>query len=74
MTAAIDPKEWLCFIEHEYLASFVRDGGSSIKFAVPLDDKSRPELFDGLTRVAKQLGAWAVDIDKKLSIRRFPIR
>ncbi|MGH9359419.1 MAG: BREX system ATP-binding domain-containing protein [Terriglobia bacterium] len=63
MTAAIDPKEWLRFVEREYLAGFIRDGGSSIKFAVPLDDNIRPELFDALTRLAEQSGYLFVRID-----------
>lgn len=56
MTASITPSQWLSFIDREYLGSFVRDGGCAIKFAVPLDEACRPELFDGLTRLAGQAG------------------
>jgi hypothetical protein len=62
MTTSIRPAEWLSFIGKEYLGTFVRDGGSAIKFAVPLDDAWRVEIFDGLTRLAEQAGYSVVKI------------
>lgn len=62
MTASITPSDWLSFIDKEYLGSFVRDGGSAIKFAVPLDEACRPELLDGLARLAGQAGYTVVKI------------
>jgi hypothetical protein len=56
VTPSIAPSQWLSFIDQEYLKSFLRDGGSAIKFAVPLDEACRPELFDGLTKLAQQAG------------------
>jgi hypothetical protein len=56
MTASIQPAEWLRFTEQEYLVSFIRDGGSAIKFAVPLDDALRPDLFSGLAGISDQAG------------------
>jgi hypothetical protein len=63
VTASITPSEWLSLIDKEYLASFVRDGGSAIKFAVPLDEASRPELFDGLAHLAGKAGYTVVKIN-----------
>jgi len=62
VTPSIAPSDWLRFIDKEYLETFVRDGGSSIKFAVPSDDAVRPELFDGLTRLAQEGGYPVVTI------------
>lgn len=56
MTAAIHPDEWLGFIRDEYLSSFILDGGSAIKFAVPLDDAVRADLFAGLARIGAGAG------------------
>jgi hypothetical protein len=56
MTASIPPADWLRFIQTEYLVSFVRDGGSAIKFAVPMEDALRGELLSGLASIADQSG------------------
>lgn len=56
MTASIQPAEWLRFAEQEYLGSFIRDGGSAIKFAVPFDDALRPVLFSGLAGISDRAG------------------
>jgi hypothetical protein len=63
VTATITPSEWLSFIDREYLGTFVRDGGSAIKFAVPLENACRPELLDGLTRRATEAGFLVVKIN-----------
>jgi hypothetical protein len=63
MTAAIEPMAWLGFIEREYLSGFISDGGSSIKFAVPLDDVLRSDLSDGLAAAAERLGYLVVYIN-----------
>jgi hypothetical protein len=62
MTTSIRPAEWLSFIDKEYLGTFVRDGGSAIKFAVPLDHAWRVEIFDGLTRLAEKAGYSVIKI------------
>ncbi len=62
MTTSITPAEWLSFIDKEYLGAFVRDGGAAIKFAVPLDDAWRLEIFDGLTKLAEQAGYSVIKI------------
>ncbi len=59
----IGPTGWLNFIDQEYLRAFVRQGGSAVKFAVPLDDAWRLEIFDGLTRMAGEAGYLVAKID-----------
>jgi hypothetical protein len=63
VTPSIGLSKWFSFIDEEYLRSFVRDGGSAIKFAVPLDDAFRAEIFDGLSGLATQAGYLVVKID-----------
>jgi hypothetical protein len=50
------PEAWVDFVGREYLDSFVRDGGATIKFAVSIDDSVRPHVIDGLTVRAAELG------------------
>ncbi|HEV3200744.1 MAG TPA: BREX system ATP-binding domain-containing protein [Bryobacteraceae bacterium] len=56
MTASIQSAEWLRFIEQEYLAGYIRDGGSVVKFAVPLDSGLRAGLFSGLDTIGQRGG------------------
>ena len=56
MSATIQPAVWLRFIEQEYLAGFIRDGGSVVKFAVPLEDRLRTEVFSGLDSIGQRGG------------------
>jgi hypothetical protein len=62
VTPSIGLSKWFGFIDEEYLRGFVRDGGSAIKFAVPLDDAFRAEIFDGLSGLATQAGYAVVKI------------
>ena len=62
MTPSIGLSKWFGFIDEEYLRGFVREGGSAIKFAVPLDDAFRAEIFDGLSGLATQAGYTVVNI------------
>ena len=63
MTATIRPAEWLRFIEKEYLATYIRDGGSAIKFAVPMEDGLRCDLVGGLAAIGERSGYLVVKID-----------
>ncbi|CAN5583295.1 hypothetical protein BH23CHL4_BH23CHL4_21850 [soil metagenome] len=56
MEAAIDPDRWLQFIGSEYLDSFIKAGGASVKFAVPLDEFMRSEIELGLAQRAQTSG------------------
>ncbi|MBL8240859.1 MAG: DUF2791 family P-loop domain-containing protein [Bryobacterales bacterium] len=62
MTASIKPGDWLRLVEREYLETFVRDGGSTVKFAVPLDAASRTGFLDGLASAASRAGYLTIRI------------
>lgn len=62
MTPSIQLSQWLQFIDGEYLKSFIHDGGSAIKFAVPLDDASRADIFGGLEGLAVRAGYTTIKI------------
>ncbi len=62
MTATIRPADWIRFVEREYLESFIRDGGSTVKFAVPLDASTRAGFLDGVGSIASRLGYLVVRI------------
>lgn len=53
MTTAMETREWLQFMQREYLDSFVKEGGSAVKFAVPLEEQVRPVLADGVGQCAE---------------------
>jgi hypothetical protein len=63
MTATIQPAEWLRFIEKEYLSTYIRNGGSAIKFAVPMEDGLRLGLVGGLAAMGEGAGYLAIKID-----------
>ena len=44
--------EWLEQIERDYIATFVKQGGASVKFVVG-NDRQRSELRYGLTKLAQ---------------------
>ncbi len=48
MPNTIPLHDWLSFIDSEYLSSFIRDGGASIKFAVT-PEGLKPELYQAVT-------------------------
>lgn len=56
MTTSMQTQEWLQFIQREYLDSFVKEGGSAVKFAIPLNEQVRPVLIDGISQCAEEKG------------------
>lgn len=54
--------EWLQHIGKEYLSTFIAEGGSAIKFAVPMDDALRPAIFEGLAELGDRSGYLVVNI------------
>ena len=59
---AIPLDRWLGFLDREYLSTFIRDGGASVKFAVT-DDDLRPKLRDSLRALCDKRGFLCVEID-----------
>ena len=56
------PADWLNVIRQEYLETFVRDGGSAVKIAVPRDAQARDAAADGLVRSGQELGFLVVQV------------
>ena len=54
---------WLSFLEQEYLAGFIGDGGASVKFAVPIDEATRPRVLDGVAERAEGAGYMVLRAD-----------
>ncbi len=63
MINSLSISEWLDVIKQEYLDGFVRDGGASIKFAVPANEELTPLLHDAFTRIASNLGYIVANVD-----------
>jgi len=63
MTLSMNSSEWLDFLESEYLDSFVRDGGSAIKFAVALEDGVAATLAFEIEARARRLGYVVAHVD-----------
>ncbi len=63
MTNTLGLQEWLEVIREEYLQGFVKDGGTSIKFAVPGGNGLGPLLKDTFTNMASSLDYLVVSID-----------
>ena len=62
MPNTISLHDWLRVIDKEYLSTFVRDSGSSIKFAVT-PDELRPELDAAMKNRCQELGYLFVKLD-----------
>ncbi len=63
MTNTLPILEWLEVVEREYLDGFIRDGGSSIKFAVPVENDLAPLIKARLTDAASGLNYVVVSVD-----------
>ena len=57
------PEEWLRFVRSEYLQSFIREGGASIKFCVPLCEAERNALCHGVRDAATGLDYRFAEVD-----------
>lgn len=54
--------KWLGFLDREYLSTFIKDGGASVKFAVA-DDELRPNLRDSFRVLCAERGFLCIEID-----------
>lgn len=62
MASAIPLHDWLRHIDSEYLSTFIRDGGASIKFAVTKDEL-KPELYQAVERTGLGLDYLVIRLD-----------
>ena len=63
MTSTICVEEWLEVIKDEYLDGFVRDGGSSIKFLVPVKEALAPLVKSRLDDIGSSLDYLVVCVE-----------
>ncbi len=62
MSNTLPIQEWLRFIDSEYLSTFIKDGGASVKFAVTPEQK-KPELYSALKAQCQELDYIFVELD-----------
>jgi hypothetical protein len=67
VTLSMGADAWVEFLESEYMASFIKDGGSAIKFAVPLDGDAAGALSTAIDERATQLGYVVAGVDSALT-------
>ena len=63
MTGNLALQDWLHFIRNDYLDGFIDDGGSALKFAVPVKEDLAPLLKEQFARDARDLGYLVVEVD-----------
>ena len=63
MTNTLSVQQWLNVINREYLEEFVKEGGASVKFAVPTPDDLRPLVEDAFRNVTSNLGYIVARVD-----------
>ena len=71
MSNSIPIQEWLGFIDSEYLSTFVKDGGASVKFAVTPEER-KPELYRSLKARCEELDYVFVELDAVTSRVHMP--
>ena len=71
MSNSIPIQEWLGFIDSEYLSTFVKDGGASVKFAVTPEER-KPELYRSLRARCEELDYVFVELDAVTSRVHMP--
>ncbi|MCY3899095.1 MAG: DUF2791 family P-loop domain-containing protein [Caldilineaceae bacterium] len=62
MSNTIPIHEWLEFIDSEYLSTFIKDGGASVKFAVTPDEQ-KAELYGALKARCQELDYIFVELE-----------
>ncbi len=71
MQSTISLNDWFQVIDKEYLSSFVRDGGSSVKFAV-ISEESKSALYQKMQSRCDELGYLLVTFDSKFHRAHMP--
>lgn len=65
MTNVLSLRPWLDVVSREYLDGFIRDGGASIKFAVPMEPGLDAKVISGLKDMATDLQYLVVEINAR---------
>ncbi len=64
MKNAIPVKDWFHYIDEEYLSSYIKMGGSSVKFAV-VPEELKPSLYDTVSARCRTLDYEVIKLDAK---------
>lgn len=64
MSRTVEAERWLDVVKTEYLSTFIKDGGSSVKFAVT-SEETRPQLLDAVEGLGYELGYLCLRLDSK---------
>ena len=71
MSNTIPIYEWLKFVDDEYLSTFIKDGGASIKFAVT-PDEMKSDLYEAVKARCLDLNHVFVELDAaKIEMRAY---
>jgi hypothetical protein len=63
MSECLLPADWLSIVQKEYLRDFVREGGTAIKFIVPLEGDELAQIKSGLQSLAREENYAGISID-----------
>ena len=63
--------DWLGFLDREYLSTFIKDGGASIKFAVT-QEALKPQLRTSIVGRSKELDYIVIEVDAAVSRVHMP--
>ena len=72
MQHVISSDDWLQRLESEYLTTFIKDGGSSVKFVVTASDGSRRKSCAAVAQRCGELGYVVVRLDSALARFHMP--
>jgi hypothetical protein len=67
MSATISWRDWVRFLDTQYLSTFVLQGGASIKFAVPVDGRDWPPAVSALKASAEAKGYLVAHVDSSIT-------
>ncbi|CAN5864940.1 hypothetical protein BH23ACT12_BH23ACT12_14820 [soil metagenome] len=67
MTSTLHVDRYLEFLSKEYLNTYVREGGASVKFVVTVDDVTRDRFSAGIARTAADEGFLYARIDSEMT-------
>ena len=62
MSNTLPVRDWLKFVDEEYLSTFIKDGGASVKFAVAPDDL-KPDLYKAVKERCRKLNYVFADLN-----------
>ena len=62
MSNTLPVHDWLKFVDEEYLSTFIKDGGASVKFAVA-PDELKPDLYEAVNDRCRKLNYVFADLN-----------